>query len=395
MDIDGAAGRVDGMLRIRFTPDLRTDRLVFRLWPNGPREDGGAELTMLNVRVDGERAELTERDPSMVTARTGTRFASEVPVDISLEWHLSLPTSVKDRISQTGDAISLGSFFPLLPWAPGVGWITDAPIESLGEASISPIADFDVRIRGVPDGSVIASGTRVGPGHWRAEAVRDFALATGDFERSTATVNAPDRVRVIVGVHDGIGPPAERFASQVTRALDLLSERFGPYPWDTLNMAIVPGLGSAGIEYPTMIFQGDESLLFATTHEVGHQWFYSLVGSNPARHPWMDESLAMWSNAISDDIMDFIERAEIPPDVEGRLGQPMSFWDQHQEAYFLGVYVQGVRALAALGPPAKVDCALKRYVAAHAYGIAEPADLLDALDDRIPGARATLGDFGV
>jgi hypothetical protein len=109
----------------------------------------------------------------------------------------------------------------------------------------------------------------------------------------------------------------------------------------------------------------------------------------------MDESLAMWSNAITDDIMGFIAGTDVPPEVEGRLGEPMSFWDQHQDAYFTGVYVQGVKALAALGPPAKVDCALKKYVAAHAYAIAEPADLLDALEARIPGARKTLRRFGI
>src|SRR5205807_2288830 len=34
--VDTAGGTVDGDLDVRFTPDLATDRLVFRLWPNGP-----------------------------------------------------------------------------------------------------------------------------------------------------------------------------------------------------------------------------------------------------------------------------------------------------------------------------------------------------------------------
>ena len=36
-DVRPAEGTVDGQLRVVFTPDIATDRLVFRLWPNGPR----------------------------------------------------------------------------------------------------------------------------------------------------------------------------------------------------------------------------------------------------------------------------------------------------------------------------------------------------------------------
>ena len=393
--IDPIAHLVTGDLVVRFTPDLATDRVVFRLWPNGPRDDGGAELSVSRIRIDERAVEVTRPDPTIVTAHAVKEIPAGETIAASLEWTLRLPSEVYDRISQSGIAIHLGSFFPLLPWVPGEGWVMDPPIQSLAEASISPIADFHVRVTGVPDPSVIASGTRTGPGRWTATAVRDFALAAGDFETATGTAHAPTPVRVLVGVHASVGPPAKSFVDHAALALERLSRRFGPYPWPTLSMAIVPGLGSAGIEYPTMIFQGDRSLSFATTHEVAHQWFYSLVGSNPARHPWMDESLATYSNAISDDTIDFFRDASIPGEVAHRLGAPMSFWDRHEDAYFEGVYVQGVKALDSLGSAATVDCALKKYVAAHAYGIAEPDDLLDALTDQIPRARARLRSFGV
>jgi hypothetical protein len=220
-------------------------------------------------------------------------------------------------------------------------------------------------------------------------------MATGDYEIAHATASAPAPVRVTVGVHNGVGPSAATFASRIVRALEDLSRRYGPYPWSTLHMAIVPGLGSAGIEYPTMILQGVESLDFATTHEVAHQWFYSLVGSNPARHPWMDEGVTMYSNAITDDTIDFFLDQDIPSTVAGHMGEPMTFWDEHQDDYFEGIYLQAVHAFDALGPSARVDCALTRYVAANAYGIAHPVDLLDALAAEIPGARSTLRTFGI
>jgi aminopeptidase N len=34
-----------------------------------------------------------------------------------------------------------------------------------------------------------------------------------------------------------------------------------------------------------------EFLTFLVAHEVGHQWWYALVGNNPYRYPWLDEGL--------------------------------------------------------------------------------------------------------
>jgi hypothetical protein len=73
----------------------------------------------------------------------------------------------------------------------------------------------------------------------------------------------------------------------------------------------------------------------------------------------------------------------------------MAFWDRHQEDYFYGVYLQGVKALAALGPLGVTDCALKEYVAARAFGIADSEDLVAALEARIPRAGRVLERFGV
>jgi hypothetical protein len=81
--------------------------------------------------------------------------------------------------------------------------------------------------------------------------------------------------------------------------------------------------------------------------------------------------------------------------VANRLGEPLSFWDQFDDRrLFLGAYLQGYRALLALGPRADVDCALRLYVVRNAYRIATPRDLLEALEPSFPDARRTLEAFG-
>jgi hypothetical protein len=394
--VDVSGDLVSGRLRVRFTPDLPTSRLVFRLWPNGPRQAAaGARLSTGAVTSGGSRLRARLADPTTLVVALGRRLQPGDGVTVALPWRLRVPGPVADRLARAGDTVRLGSFFPLLAWEPGRGWARDPPTTALAEASSSPSADFDVRVRAPRGAQVLASGARVGRRRWRAHAVRDFALAVGSFRTHRRTVAAPDPVTVTIGVAEGLGGSPRPFSDAVAAALRDLSHRLGPYPWEALTLAVVPGLGRAGIEYPTMIFQGSESLDWATTHEVAHSWFYALVGNNQARHPWLDEGLTTWSQGRADGTALALQDYPVADEARGHLGKPMSFWEEHESLYFPGVYVQGVRALAALGSPTLVDCALRSYVAANAYSVARPRDLVSSLRRVFPDAPEVLARFGV
>ncbi|MBA2625143.1 MAG: hypothetical protein H0U89_06025, partial [Acidimicrobiia bacterium] len=177
-------------------------------------------------------------------------------------------------------------------------------------------------------------------------------------------------------------------------ALQDLSARFGDYPWPSFTLALTPEL-PGGIEYPGHVMQGPGTIGRTTAHEVGHQWFYALVGNDQGRDPVLDEGLATWAEARVDGTLGTLADTAVPAEAAGRAGLPMSFWETRRDAYYRGVYVQGAQALAALGDPEQVDCALRAYVAAKAFGIATTVDLVGALAARIPGAGATLARFGV
>lgn len=79
------------------------------------------------------------------------------------------------------------------------------------------------------------------------------------------------------------------------RATRFYSKQVGNYPYPQ-----VTGLQSAlsaggGMEYPmiTVIGQSGDAadLDDVLAHEVGHNWFYGILGSNERDHPWMDEGL--------------------------------------------------------------------------------------------------------
>ena len=142
-----------------------------------------------------------------------------------------------------------------------------------------------------------ASATATKTLHYRAERVHDFAWF------------ADKRFRVLHDTLQLAGRPApidvwalfnETEAAYWKDATDYLknatrfySEQLGTYPYPQ-----VTGLQSAlsvggGMEYPMVTVIGfnnsardlDEVL----AHEVGHNWFYGILGSNERDHAWMDE----------------------------------------------------------------------------------------------------------
>lgn len=71
----------------------------------------------------------------------------------------------------------------------------------------------------------------------------------------------------------------------------------GEYPYPTVQAVEGPkNQSSGGMEYPmiTLITSPDannETLDAVIAHEVGHNWFYGILGSNEREHPWMDEGV--------------------------------------------------------------------------------------------------------
>ena len=69
----------------------------------------------------------------------------------------------------------------------------------------------------------------------------------------------------------------------------------GDYPYQ--QVTAVDGALSAGggMEYPNVTIIGESGNAFGLEtvimHEVGHNWFYGILGSNERDHPWMDEGL--------------------------------------------------------------------------------------------------------
>jgi hypothetical protein len=392
VDVRPSEERVVGDLTVRFTPDRPADRLVFRLWPNGPRlSQYGAHLSVGAVQVGPHPASTEQPDPTTLVVLLGGYIDAGQTIEATVPWELHLASANNDRIAHAGDSIRLGSFFPILAWEPGYGWAIEGPAQGFAEASTAPVADFDVGFT-VPDGyDVFGSGVPdANRTRWHAEAMRDVAFSIGHFKKAEADGGG---VHVTVGVAADVNESPATYAQKIASKLDILTKIFGPLPANVYTVAVTPSL-KGGIEYPTHVMQGPGSIGRTTTHELSHQWFYGLVGNNQGRDPWLDEGLATYAEARGEGSMGSLLAMSIPADARGHMTSPIDYWNAHQSSYYRGVYVQTVQALSKLGPVDRLDCALRIYIAENAYTIARPANLVAALS-AVFGDTTKLAPYGV
>jgi Peptidase family M1 domain len=389
MSIDRSLTNVEGTTVVSFAPPVGVTRLVFRLWPNSPFYVAhGTRMQVSKVTIAGRQAPTSRPDPTTLVVRRPV--AAGRPVTVSMAWTLRLPHAGGTQL-HGGHTARLVSFFPILAWN-GTAWATDPPVRRADSFwPTSPVADFDVSIMAPSGLQVLASGESRGTHRWVARAVRDFGVAIGPFDVRRTTVAAPRPVAVTVGVERGSFASARDFVAQAQRVLRIYAARFGDYPWSTYSIAVMrdfPGVN--GLASPTLTFLGDASLVLVP-HETAHQWFYSLVGNDQWRDPWLSEGLATWAQTGPEGSLGAMLSTTIPPRLRNRIGEPMGFWDAYDfPTIRAGLYTQSVQALAELGDAAAVDCGLRLYVVRNAYRTALPRDLLASLVGLFPDAEAKL-----
>ena len=130
--------------------------------------------------------------------------------------------------------------------------------------------------------------------------IHDFAwFADKRFHVLKGSVQLPDSEKVITTWVMFTNKEAHLWwnaISYVNSAVGYFSKCIGDYPYDVFTAVQSPLNSGAGMEYPglTVIgLAGDPYLLDQViAHEICHSWFYSAIGSDERRFPFMDESIA-------------------------------------------------------------------------------------------------------
>jgi hypothetical protein len=223
-----------------------------------------------------------------------------------------------------GDGIkSLALWYPILVAYDEDGWDV-TPTEHVGDRSYFDIAHYDVSLLIDADTTVATTGVEIGReregrstrARFVAAGVREFSI-----QASRDYIQLNDRYRD-VGVrsltHRRHRDQNQAALNEAMSALKTFEEIFGPYPYKELELAESPLIGGAGgVEFPglitigSMIFEGatglggarrgdqaggqgrqrrgglsvgedfmQETRDFVIAHEVAHQWWAAVVGSD-------------------------------------------------------------------------------------------------------------------
>ncbi len=132
--------------------------------------------------------------------------------------------------------------------------------------------------------------------HYKAENVHDFAWFADKrylVDSSHAVLPSGKKIPTWAFFRKTHVDPWNQAAFFVARALEYYSDRVGEYPWPQATAVSGPMGAGGGMEYPMVTIISSwgsaKGLDAVITHEVGHNWFYGIFGTNERRRAWMDE----------------------------------------------------------------------------------------------------------
>ncbi len=231
-------------------------------------------------------------------------------IGLNLSFELDLPARA-GPFGTTGRQTNLGDWYPTLPpYRESDGWLARKPA-LVGEHLAYDVADYQVEIQllGPAADSTIAASGLIGGGEgsylYRLEAARGFACSvSSEYVPLSETVGSTTVTSYVFPEHIAAGEAVLRTTAE---ALALYQELFAPYAHS--DLAVVEGHFADGMEYDGLYFLGSEYyaayggspqgyLTAIAAHETAHQWWYGLVGNDQALEPWLDETLAIYSELL-------------------------------------------------------------------------------------------------
>ena len=387
--------------------------LYFRLYPNLKRY--GGSLNVLDTEVDGNPViAVYEADRSALRVPLAAPLPSGKRVSVYFSYTLRWPQNRPGytEFGESQDITMLPEAYPMLavpePNTEGdPQWHLDMPA-NWGDVLFSESSLYQVTAT-LPADMVVATGgaeitrTVSGPSatwRWVSGPSREFTLIMSPhFITATEEAYGTEVTSYFLPEDESVGSHLAGYAAAVLR---VYSDHLVPYPFRHYSIVEAP-LTFHGMEYPGMNAMGiglyrryRSSLEFLTAHEIGHQWWYNMVGNDQINHPWLDEGLtefntvlyyeAIYGKAAAERL---VRRRWMAPyenlksrGLDATLEQPTTAYTRAN--YETLAYAKGALFFHALREklgPGKYDRALRAYLDRYRWKIATPSGLLKAIAD--------------
>lgn len=304
------------------------NQLVLRTWPNAyqsadtspcaleesysdyyPEGFSSGALVMSQVTAAIAQAEsqpvnyrYTDAAKTVLALTLPQAWQPEERLAVTLRYTVTLPRAA-NRFGVMNGFWALGNAFAIpAVWEDGAYRIDE--YYPIGDPFLSDVANYTVTLT-LPEGYTCAASAyptveRTGAGsiyHFDAPAVRDFALAISDRYHAAQAMEGD----VLVSVYAADAARAREALDYARAALRIYSGLYGDYPYQSLSLGEID-FPHGGMEYPGMAMLGSATLTtggrtleYAIAHEIAHQWWYAVVGSDPVNNAWQDEALCEYS----------------------------------------------------------------------------------------------------
>ncbi len=314
--------------RVSFRPGQSLNEIHFHFYPNhrwskkeieaykryaeyfsvedpflGQFDPNWAEIKEAYVNSKPVPWEFRGEDKTVLVLRSGKIISEKVQVRLRFEFYV--PRRI-GRFGRFNGIYSLYRFYPILD-VYREGRFLDYPDLALHQPYISESAIYRVEFT-VPSDVTLAASL---PGkkervdfnwsRWRFEgdySLRDFYLAmSSKFRLYRDSWQGKDVLVCYLGNRER---SAQEIAGFVKDGLAFFSKAIAEYPYPQISVIPV-GLGYGGNEssgailldwrvydLPFILKRYKE---FLVVHELGHQWWYSQVGSDEYKETWMDEGI--------------------------------------------------------------------------------------------------------
>jgi hypothetical protein len=314
---------------------------------------GGYHIESVSVTYKGQSYKV---DPVITDARMQLRLKTPMgakgeKISVKVYYSFSIPFYGADRMGRK--KFKGGYVYEIAQWYPRMcvyddveGWNT-LPYMGLGEFYCD-YGDFDYYITAPADMTVVGSGdlengaqvltatqqSRLAAArasdktvmiikpeevnsesthpfkgtrtwHFRMLNTRDVSWAASKaFIWDAARVNFPSGRKGIAmstyPVESSGNDSWGRSTEYLKYSIEIYSDKYFEYPW---NSAVNVSGVALGMEYPGIIFCLSNlkkgGLWGDVTHEIGHNWFPMIVGSNERKYMWMDEGFNTFINEYS------------------------------------------------------------------------------------------------
>lgn len=328
--------------------------LLFFIYPNDPSiTKSNKKYMTLTHAMSGKNALRTEDNGPATKVYLPQPLQPGRSVTVEFDFDGSVPRQAgnKDLFSETMDQlmnvmnpsaqtqadygifssgkeiVNLGMWYPALSKFDEDGWDQEK-YAGIGDVSYFDPADFNVLITVPASCQVVTTGSvlkRVPLEKSRISYVvestmtRDFAIELSPrYAMRTRLVDGTIIKSYFLTEHRESG---ELTAEAAVKAFEYYQKLIGPYPYTELDVVEAPLYGGAGgVEFPGLVtvssmlyrepkasdgdaFQDllsnspafDQLLEFVVAHEVAHQWWNAVVGSNSKRYPFVDEAMANYT----------------------------------------------------------------------------------------------------